>query len=195
MGLLLLAALIVTPLIEIGLFIQVGEAIGLWPTLATVVATAVIGAALLRRQGVGVVAEIQRKLDRAEAPIEELWRGALLILAGALLLTPGFFTDAIGFALLVPAVQRAVGRFLARRLAESKHVHVHMGGGAPRRPPPGGPGPHPPAGARPGRPSGPVIDAEWRDAPRANDDGPANEDGPPPGPKGQGDSPWRRGSD
>lgn len=116
----LLAALVAVPIIEIALFIQVGGAIGLWPTLGFVVATAFVGAALLRNQGAGAMARLQRALAEGHDPALPLVHGALILVAGVLLLTPGFFTDAVGLALLVPPLRAAlistVGRHLVRNI-------------------------------------------------------------------------------
>ena len=104
----LLIVFIVIPLIEIGLFIQVGGWIGLWPTLAIVVATAILGSWLVRSQGAAELANIKRSFREMSDPTGPLASGAMILFSGALLLTPGFFTDAVGFALLIPMVRRAV---------------------------------------------------------------------------------------
>ncbi|SIO49487.1 UPF0716 protein FxsA [Rhodovulum sp. ES.010] len=104
------------PLIEIALFIQVGGAIGLWPTLAIVVLTAVLGTWLLRRQGAHALVQLRRSFQELRDPAEPLAHGAMILFAGALLLTPGFFTDAVGFALLMPPVRSAAYRWLSRRV-------------------------------------------------------------------------------
>ncbi|MCA8882632.1 MAG: FxsA family protein [Rhodobacteraceae bacterium] len=112
----LLFAFIGIPLIEIGLFIQVGGAIGLWPTLAIVILTALAGTALVRSQGVAVLGQIQRSFNEMDDPTEPLAHGAMILLSGALLLTPGFFTDAVGFALLVPAIRERMFAYLRGRI-------------------------------------------------------------------------------
>jgi UPF0716 protein FxsA len=122
---LLLIALIVVPLAEIAVFIQVGGWIGLAPTLLAVVLTAVLGAVLLRRQGLHTVQEAQAKLNRQEAPIRELFDGLCLFAAGALLLTPGFLTDIVGFALLVPEIRLRIARLLWQRLVERGTAKAH----------------------------------------------------------------------
>lgn len=109
-------ALLLVPLIEIALFVELGGRLGLWPTLAVVVLTALAGAALIRAQGLVTLREIRARLERGEDPTGPLAHGALILVAGLLLLTPGFFTDSLGLALLVPAVRAAVIRFLARRI-------------------------------------------------------------------------------
>lgn len=124
MGLIILAAFIAVPLIEIGLFVQVGGAIGLWPTLAVVLATAMAGAALLRRQGLDALARVQKSMEKGEAPLEPVFDGFCLLAAGALLLTPGFFTDAIGFALFIPFLRHALLGLIASRVQVHGHGHA-----------------------------------------------------------------------
>jgi len=111
-----LLAFIAVPLIEIGLFIQLGGAIGLWPTLAIVVLTAVVGTTMLRGQGLAALAQVQGSMRNFSNPAEPLAHGALIIFAGALLLTPGFFTDAVGFALLIPPIRAAIIRYITSRV-------------------------------------------------------------------------------
>lgn len=108
--------LVMVPIIEIALFIEVGGWIGLWPTLAIVVATALAGTLLLRAQGFRALADLQNRLDTGRDPTGTLAHGALILVAGVVLLTPGFFTDAIGFALLIPPVRSAVLRFVGKRI-------------------------------------------------------------------------------
>lgn len=112
----LLILFIAVPLIEIGLFIQVGGWLGLWPTLAIVVVTAVAGTALVRSQGARALSQLKSSFDDLRDPTEPLAHGAMILFSGALLLTPGFFTDAVGFALLIPGVRRAVLRELKKRV-------------------------------------------------------------------------------
>ena len=124
----LLIAFIGVPLIEIALFIRVGGWLGLWPTLAIVVLTAVLGTMLLRRQGLAEISRLRAALDGHGDPTGPLVHGALILFAGAVLLTPGFFTDAIGFALLVPPV-RAV---LIERIRD--RIVLHQARQGPTRP-------------------------------------------------------------
>ncbi|MEZ5536904.1 MAG: FxsA family protein [Thiolinea sp.] len=92
----------VIPLIEIYLLIKVGGVIGVLPTILLVVLTAVIGAFLLRQQGLATLSRFQNSMARGEMPATALLEGVMLLIGGALLMTPGFFTDAIGFACLLP---------------------------------------------------------------------------------------------
>lgn len=107
---------VLVPLIEIALFIQVGGWIGLWPTLAIVVITAIIGTALVRQQGVRAINELRGSINQLRDPTEPLAHGAMILVAGALLLTPGFFTDAVGFALLIRQVRSAAYRWIRARV-------------------------------------------------------------------------------
>jgi len=96
------AIFIVVPLLEIFAFIQVGSLIGALPTLALILFTAVIGALLVRWQGVKVIMDARQSLARNELPLAAVLHGGLLLFSGLLLVTPGFVTDAAGFLLLVP---------------------------------------------------------------------------------------------
>lgn len=121
----LLLAFIAVPLIEIGLFIQVGGLLGLWPTLAIVLITAVIGTYLVRAQGALALGQLRDSFNRLSDPSEPLAHGAMILFSGALLLTPGFFTDALGFLLLVPAVRRWVFAFARKRITVQSSFTVH----------------------------------------------------------------------
>ena len=116
----LLLAFIAVPLIEIGLFIQVGDYIGLWPTLTIVLLTAIIGTSLVRSQGIRAVAKLQDSFLTMQNPVEPLAHGAMILFAGALLLTPGFFTDFIGVLLLFPQFRSFVMRQLRSRIKMNK---------------------------------------------------------------------------
>ena len=128
MGLILFLLFVGVPLIEIGLFIKVGGLIGLWPTIAVVILTAALGAALWRRQGMAVMARAQEALNRGELPITEVMDGAFLLVAGALLLTPGFVTDLTGALLLMPPMRRFLGALVASHIVESGQFRVPTGG-------------------------------------------------------------------
>lgn len=107
---------LIVPLIEIGLFIQVGGAIGLWPTLGIVVLTAILGTFLLRSQGLAVLSQLQQRMNELSDPTEPLAHGAMVLFSGALLLTPGFFTDAVGLSFMIPGVRSAVYRYVRDRV-------------------------------------------------------------------------------
>ena len=112
----LLGLFILVPIIEIALFIQVGGLIGLWPTLGIVVVTAILGTWLVKSQGMRVLADLQGKFNQLQDPTEPLAHGAMILFSGALLLTPGFFTDACGFLLLVPGVRTAAFKWLRSKV-------------------------------------------------------------------------------
>lgn len=126
MPLLILAIVIAVPLIEVGLFIEVGGALGLWPTLGLSVLTAVLGLWLVRLQGFAVVTQARGQLERGELPARELFDGICLALAGGLLLLPGFATDLLGALLLLPPVRAwlfARSRLRAERLRMRTRVY------------------------------------------------------------------------
>ena len=112
----LFLAFLLVPLIEIALFIQVGGAIGLGWTLLIVIITAVLGTMLVRAQGMQALGQVKSSFSEMRDPSEALAHGAMILFSGALLLTPGFFTDAVGFALLVPAIRLAVFRWVKGRV-------------------------------------------------------------------------------
>ena len=130
---LLLALLIVVPLFEIWLMLQVGHAIGALPTVASIMATAALGVYLIKRQGQSTVLRAREKLAAGEVPAPEMAEGAMLALAGMLLLTPGFFTDCLGFCCLIPPLRRQVLGWVARRglLAGASVYGGTFGGRAP----------------------------------------------------------------
>lgn len=130
---------LLVPLVEIYLLLEVGSVIGVGWTVFAVVFTAILGAGLVRMQGFSTLNRIRSQMDRGELPAMELFEGVFLLVAGALLLTPGFFTDAVGFACLIPPFRRGVIRYLIRR---GIVIHHDRSG-------PGGPGPE---GAGPGEP-------------------------------------------
>ncbi len=106
---------IVVPIVEMLILIEVGGIIGALPTVALVMLTALIGLGLLKQQGVSTLMRVNQKLATGEVPAEEVFEGVLLAVGGALLLTPGFFTDAIGFACLIPFTRKAlVKKMLAK---------------------------------------------------------------------------------
>lgn len=101
----LFLAFVAVPVIEIALFIQIGGMIGTLSTIAIVVLTAFLGAFLVRQQGARTLGQIRSSFADMTDPTEPLVHGAMILFAGALLLTPGFFTDAVGLSLMVPAVR------------------------------------------------------------------------------------------
>ncbi|MEO6396319.1 MAG: FxsA family protein [Devosia sp.] len=112
---LLFLMFLAVPLIEIGFFVLIGQSIGLWPTLAGVVLTALAGALLIRWQGIQVIADLRRTAARGELPGRQIADAMLIGLAGLLLLLPGYFSDLIGILLLLPPVRALLYAQLARR--------------------------------------------------------------------------------
>ena len=126
---LLFLLFLAVPLLEIFLLIEVGGVIGVAPTIGLVVLTAVAGAVLVRAQGFSTILQVRRSMEAGEVPAVAIIEGIFLLLAGALLLTPGFLTDAIGFGCLVPPLRRA----LVVRLIETRIVRTHSSGPVSRR--------------------------------------------------------------
>ena len=112
----LFALFVAVPIIEIALFIQVGGAIGLGWTLLIVVLTAILGTWLVRAQGLHVMSQVRGSFSELRDPTEPLAHGAMILFSGALLLTPGFFTDAVGFSLLVPGIRSFVFNYLRSKI-------------------------------------------------------------------------------
>lgn len=127
----LLLAFIAIPLIEITLFIKVGGVIGLGWTLAIVLLTAIAGSWVVRMQGAVAMADLRSSMQELRDPREPIAHGAMILLAGALLILPGFFTDALGILLLIRPVRAAVLAFLSRRITVERFEF----GAAPRRGP------------------------------------------------------------
>ncbi|MDG1457140.1 MAG: FxsA family protein [Pseudoprimorskyibacter sp.] len=108
------------PLIEIALFLQAGAIIGTWWTLAIVVATALLGSFLVRSQGTAAISNLRQSFGDFNNPVNALAHGALIIFSGALLLTPGFFTDTVGFLLLCPPIRESVIKYFSSRVAVAR---------------------------------------------------------------------------
>ncbi len=117
MGRLLFLIFLLVPMIEIGIFIVVGQAIGLWLTLGGVVLTALLGSFIIRLQGISLLQEIRTLTGRGALPARQIADGIMLAIAGALLLTPGYFTDLVGFLLLVPPLRGLIYQTLKSRVA------------------------------------------------------------------------------
>lgn len=117
---------LIIPIIEIYFLIKVGEVIGALPTIILVVLTAVIGAALLRQQGLSTLARLQQSLGQGKLPAQEMIEGVLLAVGGALLMTPGFVTDTMGFLCLLPVTRQLLAKAIIKRSA--LQMQVKMGG-------------------------------------------------------------------
>jgi UPF0716 protein FxsA len=169
-----LLLLICLPLIEIGLFVQVGGMIGLWPTLALVIASSLGGLAVMRRQGAKSLIRLRESMETGGDPTGPLAHGALVMIAGILLFLPGFLTSACGLLLLVPPIRSwLIGRGAARMTVRA--ARFGRGAGAGVRPT----GPRPGTSAPPG-----AIEAEYEVIEEAS------EEDTGPGPRGR--SGWTR---
>jgi UPF0716 protein FxsA len=129
MAIFILIIFIAVPIVEIGVFIELGSRIGLWNTISLIVLTAILGTWLLRSQGLRTLQRAQECFARNEFPMDELFNGLCLLVAGALLLTPGFVTDAIGFLLFVPFVRGHIRHWAGRFLIQSPGADPRGGGG------------------------------------------------------------------
>ena len=103
---------IVIPIIEITVLINVGGLIGVWPTVGLVLLSAFIGVNMLRMQGLSTLSRAQNKMNAGQIPGQEMVEGIVLAVGGALLITPGFVTDIMGFSCLVPFIRKAIVRRL-----------------------------------------------------------------------------------
>lgn len=130
MALFILLGIILVPLVEIAVFIMVGDAIGVLPTILLTVLTAVAGTIMLRQQGLSLVMRMQSELDAGRVPGEDLMHGAMIVIASLLLLLPGFVTDAIGLLLFVPPIRNMLARYIVSR----SNVVIVQSGSTYRRP-------------------------------------------------------------
>ena len=160
MGLILLMLVIAVPLLELAVMIKVGQWLGFWPTFMLVVGTFFAGAMVVSRSGFAAALRVQEALAKGEPPAAAMLEGALLVLAGVLLMTPGFIADIAGLALLVPPLRRLIAAYATNRMLGGGWVHMeHPGPGT-------GQGPY--SEARPPRPDqeagphgGTVIEGEF----------------------------------
>ena len=130
---LLVVIFIVVPILELYVIVQVGQAIGVWPTLALLLADALLGSLLLRHQGRGAWRRFNEALVERRFPGREVLDGLLIVVGGTLLLAPGFLTDIVGLVLLVPPTRAIVRRLLrayfGRRLVVATVAGAPPGGG------------------------------------------------------------------
>jgi UPF0716 protein FxsA len=134
---LLIVLFIVVPIAELYVIIQVGQLIGVVPTLILLLADALLGSWLLKHQGRGAWRRFNEAIAARRFPGREVADGVLIVIGGTLLLTPGFITDIVGVLFLLPPT-RALTRGLLRRYAAGRFAVVSVGGGGPFRPPGGG---------------------------------------------------------
>ncbi len=165
-------AFILVPIAEIAVFIEVGGVIGLWATIGIVILTAIVGTSLLRSQGLAAFGRAQAAMSEGRLPVEEVIHGFCLVIAGALLLTPGFLTDFAGFLLFVPPVRLVLARAAMKWFAKNGTVHMHTGPGHPGGPA-GGPSGTPYQGRHPANDDATIVEGEAEEvdptAPRARD--------------------------
>jgi len=159
MLLIIFLVFVAVPAIEIAVFVEVGGWIGVWPTIILTFATAAAGTLMLRIQGLSALRRAEASMARDEPPVRELIDGICLLLAGLLLLIPGFATDAIGLLLFIPPLRQWIGLRLWRWFKARPGVRFHTGHGG---------------GQAPGRGGG-IIDGEFEEI-----DGDAPNLPPPP---------------
>ncbi|MBS3805657.1 MAG: FxsA family protein [Oleiphilaceae bacterium] len=163
MGIFLLL-FIIMPIVEMAILIKVGTLIGALPTIGLVLLTAVIGAALLRQQGLATLLKANQRMSSGELPAKEVAEGLLLAIGGALLLTPGFVTDTVGFLCLIPGSRHWLAGYVMKRMVMSSRTqgfHFQAGSRGPfeGQDPFGGAGPF---GPRPGKDED-VIEGEYEE--------------------------------
>jgi UPF0716 protein FxsA len=125
----LIALFIGLPALELALLIQLHDVMGLGPTLLLVLLTGIVGAALVRRQGLSILLQIQREMAAGHLPAPQMIDGIMVLLAGALLITPGLLTDTAGFLLLVPLIREFIRgrlRIILERKLRSGYLHVNL---------------------------------------------------------------------
>ncbi len=128
---LLFVLFIIIPIIEISVLMQVGALLGIWPTIAIVIFTAWLGAKYVRQQGLATLNSVQTKMAQGQMPSDEIVTGLMLLVAGVLLVTPGFVTDFFGLSLLIPAVRNGIVSSVKVHMAnnagqQSFQFHTHM---------------------------------------------------------------------
>jgi len=152
---------IIVPIIEITLLIQVGQAIGAWYTVGLVVMSAFVGVNMLRYQGLSTLARAQQRANQGEIPGSEMVEGIVLAVGGALLVTPGFVTDVIGFCCLIPYTRQGLAKAMISRFTVVAMHHQQspfMGAGFP-----------PPGGEPDPSPESPESDTKYSDSPFKKD--------------------------
>ncbi|MCF7965225.1 MAG: FxsA family protein [Methylobacter tundripaludum] len=122
----LFLVVLIIPFAEIYLLIQVGGIIGAFPTILLVVFTAVLGAWLLRQQGFSTFQRFQESLAQGVIPAYEMIEGPIILVGGALLLTPGFITDIIGFACLIPSLRRKIAQYVIENYLVQGGAHFQQ---------------------------------------------------------------------
>ncbi|MFQ5569032.1 MAG: FxsA family protein [Rhodothermales bacterium] len=125
----LIALFLLVPVIELALLVQVDKLIGFWPTLGLIIITGLLGSFLARREGLSVWKRFNQRLATGGLPGKELLDGVIILMAGALLITPGVLTDVVGFLGLIPVTRAAIRKIVVKRLdtTRSSHPYTFMG--------------------------------------------------------------------
>jgi UPF0716 protein FxsA len=145
---------IVVPVLELALLIQVGRTIGLWPTVGLVMVTAVTGAVILSQQGFATLRRTLEAASQGQPPVKPVLDGMFLLIAGALLLTPGLITDVAALLLLIPPVRHALATWIVRAIMKRAKSRVEIFRTS-------GPSASGPASARESQGHGPIIEGEF----------------------------------
>ena len=116
---------VIVPVVEIMVLMHVGQWLGAWPTIGIVILTAWLGAKYVRQQGLATLQSVQAKMAQGEMPSGEIITGVMLLVAGVLLVTPGFVTDVFGLSLLLPAVRSALIKSVQQHLVASQGTSSH----------------------------------------------------------------------
>ncbi|MEM1128558.1 MAG: FxsA family protein [Bacteroidota bacterium] len=127
----LLLLFLITPVVELALLLQVGEWIGFWPTVALILVTGITGSYLARREGLSVWKKLNDRLAQGGLPSDELTDGVIVLMSGALLITPGVLTDVVGFSGLLPPTRALIRKAVLKRVRASATqgtFHTYMGG-------------------------------------------------------------------
>lgn len=156
-----LIILVAIPLIEIAVLIKVGQWIGFWPAIGIVVATFMLGAAILSRSGFTAALRLREAMARGEPPVAAMLDSSLVVFAAVLLMTPGFVADAVGLALLIPPVRTLLASLVLRNFTVVGNVQVDRTTFEARVRPANDPGEPPTRASRPDIGAGPVIDGEF----------------------------------
>jgi len=134
----LLLLFIIIPAIELILLIEIGQVIGTLPTIGLIVFTGILGAFLARRQGIQVLSRIRRQMQSGQLPADPIFDGAIILVAGAFLMTPGILTDTLGCLFLIPATRRIIKKVIwvrVQRMIQNGQIITGSYQGQPYRPP------------------------------------------------------------
>ena len=126
----LIALFIGLPIVELAVLLKVHEVFQFWPTFLLVILTGALGLTLVKQQGIAIIQKIQHEMARGIVPAPQMIDGVMILVAGALLVTPGLITDVSGFLLLVPFVREQIRFWLKRKLEEkirAGHIQVNVG--------------------------------------------------------------------